>query len=333
MERLGVSGERGLRKALPVRPPGLRELIRVATLPRPRMADVEPAKPTRFHHFEVEDPQGIAYGGGTRWFLSSQGTVRRCTIEGDDPFRPESVRCGDVRGLRGLLQEAGLAPAGFPPELDFDHIGDLAYARQLVYAPIRRSTREPPHVVLGLARDFRVVGFAVLLDGTGESACAINPWNGFLYVPSSEETGLLWAYDVSPFLRRFEQPSQWGAELEIEHHPEADIRLQTPGGDDEPEGMQGIAFSANGRLFVSRSGPGPFVNRISVYNALTGRRFGDGRTWDFRGDGDEIEGIALHPSGVLYVSVNDNDAEVPPISQDNFDLYTLRFESLSASEV
>ena len=70
-----------------------------------------------------------------------------------------------------------------------------------------------------------------------------------------------------------------------------------------------------------------------MYSALTGRRFGDGREWDFAGSGDEIEGIAVHPSGVLYVVVADNNTELPPISQDDFDLYAFRFPTLGPSEV
>jgi hypothetical protein len=42
LEQLEVSAAAGLRQALPVRPPGLRELIRVAMLPRPALADLEP---------------------------------------------------------------------------------------------------------------------------------------------------------------------------------------------------------------------------------------------------------------------------------------------------
>jgi hypothetical protein len=96
--------------------------------------------------------------------------------------------------------------------------------------------------------------------------------------------------------------------------------------------MQGVAFSVNGRVYVTRSlGDGPWNNLIYVYSALTGRRFGEGREWDFPGSGDEIEGIAIHPSGVLYVAVADNDNET--FDTDDFDLYTFRFRSLGPAEV
>jgi hypothetical protein len=332
LERLEVSAEGGLRRVLPVRPPGLRELIRVATLPRPRLADVEPDEPAAFESFEVRDPQGIVHGGGDVWFLSSESQVRRCTSEGGDPFRPADVDHGDRRSLRGLLEEAGLAP-DLPVPLDFDHIGDLGFADPIVYLPVRRKDEQRRHVIMGLSRDLRVVGWDELEMSSGESACAINPWNGLLYVPSRDDTGRLEAYDVAAFAERFGRPSQWGRELDVQRASHADIRLRTPAGANDGEGMQGVAFSANGRIYVTRSGDEPYINRIFVYNALTGRRFGAARVWNFPGDGDEIEGIEVHPSGVLYVAVNDNDAEFPPFSEDNFDLYTFRFRSLDASQV
>jgi hypothetical protein len=280
----------------------------------------------------VEDPQGIAHGGGELWFLSSQTTIRPCTIKGDDPFRPAGVRRGSSRTLGQLLADGELSDP-LPILPTYDHIGDLGYADPLLYAPIRRTDGDGPNLVMGLSRDLRVVGWAELCVTTGESTCAINPWNGLLYLPPRDETGLLEAYNIGPFVERFGRPSQWGRRLELETVPAAKIQLRTPEGACDGEGMQGIAFSANGRIYVTRSGGEPYINRIFVYNALTGQRFGAERTWNFPGRGDEIEGIAVHPAGVLYVSVNDNNAEFPPFSQDNFDLYTFRYRTLAATEV
>jgi hypothetical protein len=332
LDRVGTNAEEGLRRTLPVRPASLRELIRVATLPEPRLADLEPDDPAAIESFEVEDPQGIAYGSGDLWFLSSQSTIRPCTIEGDDPLRPASVRRGSSRTLGQLLEEAGLS-APLPIPVDYDHIGDLGYSDPLLYAPIRRTDADGPNLIMGLSRDLQVVGWAELSGTTGESTCAINPWNGLLYLPSGDDTGRLEAYTVAALVERFGRPSQWGRRVVLEAAPAANIQLLTPEGAPDGEGMQGLAFSANGRIYVTRSGDEPYINRIFVYNALTGRRFGSERTWNFPGDGDEIEGIAVHPAGALYLSVNDNDAEFPPFSQDNFDLYTLRFRTLGAREI
>jgi hypothetical protein len=100
-----------------------------------------------------------------------------------------------------LLAEAGLAA-------DFDHIGGLGDADRVVYAPISHESKRPPHLLLGLASDLRVVGYAVLESITGESACAVNPWNGLLYLPSTDEWGRLEAYDISAFGDRFDRPDQ-----------------------------------------------------------------------------------------------------------------------------
>src|SRR5918994_3637048 len=162
LSRLGVDARQGVGRSLPVRPAGLRELIRVATLPAPRLADLRPDEPVAFESFEVEDPQGIAHGGGRLWFLSSQSTVRTCTIEGDDPLRPAAVQRGESTTLRELLDAAGLAGSLPLGRLEFDHIGDLGFADPLVYVPIRRTDGRQPNLIMGLSRELQVVGWAEL---------------------------------------------------------------------------------------------------------------------------------------------------------------------------
>jgi hypothetical protein len=328
LAQIGVSGEGGLRRTLPVRPLGLRELIRVATLPKPRLADLEPDEPSAFESFEVADPQGIVRGRGRMWFLSSETSIRSCRIEADDPFHPADVVHGESRPMDELLDEASL-----PSE--YDHFGDLGFADSIVYVPVRRTDKQPPNLVVGLSTDLRVVGWAELSSTTGESTCAVNPWNGFLYLPSRDDSGRLEAYDLSSFADRFGRRSQWGRRISLARSRHADIQLRTPAGGRDEEGMQGVAFSANGRIFVTRSGPGPYRNRLYVYNALNGKRFGAEREWDFPGSNDEIEGIAVHPSGILYVGVNDNDGVVFAefLDTDDFELYTFRFRTLDPSEV
>jgi hypothetical protein len=325
LDGIGVSAQGGLRGALQTHPPGVRELIRVATLRRPSLADLEPDDPHTFESFEVEDPQGIAHGGGNLWFLSSQFTTRRCRIEGDDPFRPTNVVHEASRHIDDLLHDSGL-PA------QFDHFGDLAFRNSLAYVPVRRVNGDAPHLVMGLSTQLQVVGWAELSPTTGESACGFSPWNGLLYFPASDNSGRLEAYDMTPLTARLGQPSQWGRRVSISRRQPEDVQLRTPIGAPELGGIQGVAFSANGRIYVTRSlGDGPWNNLIYVYSALTGRRFGDGREWDFPGSGDEIEGIEVHSSGVLYVVVADNDPEW--IDTDDFDMYTFRFRTLAPTEV
>lgn len=324
LARIGVDAAGGLRAALQAHPPGLHELIRVATLPGVNLADVEPDDPHTFESFELEDPQGIAHGGGSLWFLSSQFTVRRCRIEGSDPFRPANVAHGARRHLDELLAESGL-PA------KYDHLGDLGFKNHILYAPVRCSDG-PPHLLLGLSETLQVVGWTDLSTATGESACAVNPWTGLLHLPAADNSGRLHAYDITAFEERLGTPSAWGRRLSAVRRADADIELRTPAGISDRGGLQGVAFSPNGRIYVTRSlGEGPWNNLLYVYSALTGRRFGTGREWDFNGSGDEIEGIAVHPSGVLYIVVADNDPEW--LDTDDFDLYALRFRNHPASEV
>jgi hypothetical protein len=325
LERIGVRAKDGLRVALESYPPSLLELIRVATLPRPRLDDLEPDAPTTFESFELDNAQGIAHGGGTLWFLSSESTIRRCRIEAEDPFRPTVVVHGVRRNLDELLDEAGL-----PHE--YDHLGDLGFADSVVYVPVRRSAHEPPHLLLGLSTTLQVIGWAELSSTTGESACAVSPWNALLHLPDKNDDGCLEAYDISPFADRLGQPMLWGRRIEVSRRPWADIQLRTLQGARDLLGMQGVAFSANGRIYVTRTFEavfGTYSNHIYVYSALTGRRLDHSRKWDFSGSMDEIEGIVVHPSGVLYLVVADNNV----VDTDDFDLYTLRFKNLVAAEV
>jgi hypothetical protein len=325
LQGIGVSAQGGLRDALESHPQSLRELIRVATLKRPSLTDLEPDDPHTFESFELEDPQGIVHGGGTLWFLSSQFTIRRCRIEGDDPFQPGRVVHGASRHIDELLDEAGL-----PPE--YDHLGDLSFKGSVVYVPLRRADDDAPHVIVGVSTQLQVVGWDELSSTTAESVCGFSPWNGLLYLPARDNSGRLEAYDTRGFDERLGQPSQWGRRLSVGRRQLADIQLRTPDGAKDPGGMQGVAFSANGRIYITRSlGDGPWNNLIYVYSALTGRRFGDGREWDFPGRSDEIEGLEVHPSGVLYVIVADNDPEW--IDTDDFDMYTFRFRTLAPAEV
>ncbi|HZC99208.1 MAG TPA: hypothetical protein VFA46_03155 [Actinomycetes bacterium] len=60
-------------------------------------------------------------------------------------------------------------------------------------------------------------------------------------------------------------------------------------------------FRPTGVVHVTRSlGNDPWNNHIYVYSGLTGRPFGASREWDFNGLDDEIEGIDVHPAGILF---------------------------------
>jgi hypothetical protein len=151
-------------------------------------------------------------------------------------------------------------------------------------------------VIMGLSRDLRVVGLGRTRHVVRRvGVCDQSLERAALCAEPGRHR--LEAYDVAAFAERFGRPSQWGRELDVQRASHADIRLRTPAGANDGEGMQGVAFSANGRIYVTRAGDRPYVNRIFVYNALTGRRFGVARVWNFPGDSDEIEGIECPPVG------------------------------------
>jgi hypothetical protein len=182
-----------------------------------------------------------------------------------------------------------------------------------------------------LSTNLEVVGWSLLEEGTGESTCAVSPWNRLLYVPTAEATGGLVAYDTAAFDERLDRPQDWGRPVQLTRREDADIQLKTPQGTRHLLGMQGLAFSANGRIYVVRSFDsifGTYSNHMYIYSALSGRLLGDSRKVDFPGSRDEIEGIEVHPEGALYVAVNDND-----VDSDDFDLYAFRFPNLTAAQV
>ena len=80
-------------------------------------------------------------------------------------------------------------------------------------------------------------------------------------------------------------------------------------------GVQGITFSEDGYIYIAWytayenhliGETIEWSNYLRVYNALTGT-FLYNNEYDFEGILDEIEGLSIHPSGVLYVAVCDHD--------------------------
>ena len=64
---------------------------------------------------------------------------------------------------------------------------------------------------------------------------------------------------------------------------------------------------------------------MHIYSALTGTRLAVSPELDFPATWDEIEGLTIHPSGIMYVAVADIDYP----SKDEFELYAFRYISPS----
>lgn len=86
--------------------------------------------------------------------------------------------------------------------------------------------------------------------------------------------------------------------------------------------IQGAVISPNGRLYLAwYSHPTRLLwtNYLAAYDFKTGVRTSRMDDIDFTKLRDEIEGIAFHPSGILYISVCINNPR-----QNDFDVYSLR---------
>ena len=335
----------GIRRAFQSYPLQLRELLRISSLPKP---DLDRLDTERVKSFSENNAQGVVFAHDTVWFLSSEKGVFRFAIDGPDPFHPSDVRQESSVRLTDLVQTAvGLQGT-------YDHIGDLAYHDGLVFAPIRFKPDSPgtplitglvnaywpapvlPHVIMALTEDLRLVGWAALAPSASDSLCAVHPWNGLLYVTSADHPGELEAYEIGAFLARKDSPGDWGQAVAMPPRADARIRLLTENGaPDTSGGIQGITFSRNGRLYLTRFTSHEvlwvytyFDNYVCVYDSLTGIRLSGPKEIDFSGIGDEIEGTDVHPSGVLYVAVADND-----VNTDEFELYAFRLRDLPPDAV
>jgi hypothetical protein len=223
-----------------------------------------------------------------------------------------------------LVQEVGLDGD------DYVHIGDLGYLDGRVFVPIESKDHDDDWLLLGLDEELHVVGYSLMPHDKKDSFVAINPWNELLYVCSRlEETNHLYAYDVSRFLQV--PPHQYGMCVDTQPPEDEDRRsisfLGEDGNPDNLHGVQGVSFSEDGYVFLAwyqcrKELLGECVewaNHIRVYNALTGM-FLHEKEYDFPDTLDEIEGLSVHPSGVLYVAVSNHEI----LDTDYFEIYAFQ---------
>jgi len=177
---------------------------------------------------------------------------------------------------------------------------------------------------------FEVIGYTRLGDDVSAACCAVHPWNGLLYLKEAgSRTHKLLAHDVSRYFARHVSGVQLGAHIEGARRPDQDIGLRDGSGKStRVEEIQGMAFSPNGRLYLTHyhatgDGPGPWQNYLSIYSALTGGFMWSSGDVDYDGDYDEIEGVALLPgAGEVFFVHADNDFEAT--GTDEYYLHRLR---------
>jgi hypothetical protein len=320
LRHLALPDEFSVRTHLRSWPPGLRELIRVANLPPP---DLEHLSHRRILKYESDDAQGVAHGLGGRWFMSSKEEIRSFRIEGVDAAQPDSIEQIHSVDLASLFAETDL------PDEDrkVNHIGGVAFAHGLLFVPVQHAS-SPHHYLLATDEGLHVVGYHRLSPPAGEAWCAFHQWTGLLYLPDVDDHSRWMAFDPSAFVERISDRPAWGTAVGLEPRSDRDYHLENfSGGPAAIAHTQGVAFTPTGTVYLTRYDPdwpsnSTWDNYLQVFSSLTGRRFSDGgagiRRMNFSGWRDEIEGVAFHPDGVLYLTVAEHD--VWPAS-DDYDLY------------
>ena len=169
-------------------------------------------------------------------------------------------------------------------------------------------------------------GYSALSLDTGDSWCAVNPWNGLLYMPNCNDDRFLNLYNISEFYTTLRNRAEWGKCVNIDFLENKRYWFYKIGETvASVPAIQGIAFSQNGRLYVTRySKPSlhPWFNYINIYDTMTGKELArPHEAINFSDFWDEIEGISIHPSGIIYIAVAINQE----IQTDRFQIYAFKY--------
>jgi len=316
-------------------PDSLKEIVRILNLSNP---DLDTLIRKKVFVFSAENAQGVTFAYNNIWFLSNENKIFKYSITGNDLYDNPEVNRLDTRKLDELIESTNIdnpwiETMGFKTCI-YNHIGDIVYwdgknpEQGLLFLPVKNAIKGEQHLLLTLcSKTLHVVGYSVLPHGTGESCCAINPWNNLLYLPIVDEPYYFNAFDISEYYRIFLNPRRWGKSVNIIRRDDKRFYLYDQDGNPEQVSAQGIAFPNNGRLYVTRweKNKGFFDNYLRIYNSLTGRRLADEKQYNFEGTGDEIEGISIHPSGVIYIAVADNDWP----DTDEFEIHAFKYSDAS----
>lgn len=337
LAQLGISPPYVVPSDFQTCPSSLLEIIRILNLPEPDFAGSERRC---VHSFSENMAQGLVFAHDDVWFLSSKDNIFRYSIEGSDLYHPSGVHRVARKSRSELVQEVGRDGDNYV------HIGGLGYLDGVVFVPIE-SKGAADWLLLGIDEELHVVGYSLMPHEMSDAFVSANPWNKRLYVCRRLDSPGLCAYRASEFLEKLEAGER-GTHLDPLRDTDGDIELfREDGSDDVIRGAQGVSFSKDGHIFLSWwrctkrvedvSPLDPlwlfvaligdlweecveWANHIRVYNALTGVFLYD-IEYDFAGTLDEIEGLSIHPSGVLYVAVSDHDV----LDEDEFDIHAFQW--------
>lgn len=316
-------------------PDGMGELARVAQLGNPDLTKLR--LEDRIYSFKAEDGQGIAFAYDCTWFVSNSDKncpgsdnsyIRKLLIEGDC-FQPRKVAVAKRLQLPPVIATTGLSFS------NFHHLGDISFHAGLLFAMLPKWGDYPPQegkdpLLLAFSADLDLIGWSRLayvprnqsLHPDGSAWCAVNPWDGLLYVPAEGPDVKILGYDVSPFFAALGHRERRGL-VAMDPEPRKAISFRARHGEINNLGdhyKQGAVFAPTGHFFITHCSGWPYDNYIRAYCSLSGKLIGE-KSFNFEGGEDEIEGITFHASGALFISVTVNNH----LSEDDFEIYPLVF--------
>ncbi|CAA6807415.1 MAG: Unknown protein [uncultured Thiotrichaceae bacterium] len=334
LKKIGITPPFSLNEDLQAYPNSMQELLRIMNLPT---SDLKQLSSRKVHEFTEENAQGLTYAYRDTWFLSSEKEVFKYRFIGDNPYKPDKVIRQKRVALSELIKKIALDQhlrRHVGKREVFDHIGDIDYYNSMLFLSIREKDGCAP-LLLVLSESLDVICYS-RLSSSVDYWCAINPWSGVLYaapIICSEDKGYgyLNAFDITGIINNFHNRDTWGGYIEVSLMKNNKFRFyEYNNGIDTARSFQGITFSNNGfmytttaKLFYNGFWGKRWDNSMRVYNALTGKYLGK-KDFDFEGAGDEIEGLSIHPSGIIYVAVADNDA-----SDDEFEIHAFKYPEKS----
>lgn len=327
LENINIRPPFRLSNDLQTYPNSLREMVRIMNLPIPK---IKTLKHRRVHDFTEENAQGIAYGFGNVWYLSSEKNIFKFIVNGENIYENPAFIKEKSKSISELLSELNIA------NKNYDHIGDIDFFEDILFVNLRYKKNLKNPLLLALSENLEVIGYSLLPVDVKDAWCAINPWDQMLYVEKNNNAGptILAVYDISRLLKLKNQLWRWGQRCSVKF--KKNYSFLRNGAPESVPSIQGIVFSANGRIYVTRYfqsqklcvlGMGcktvGWRNYISVFSSLTGEILDTSNEINFLGAGDEIEGLSIHPSGVIYISVADNDGLFG--GSDEFEIHAFRY--------
>lgn len=286
-------------------PNSLKEILRVIQLPNPQITQWK----RHWENFDedwTDDFQGLTHAWSNIWFFSNRDELLKVQWD-QNAFQILKKIHRDSLGSQ-------LKP--------YDHMGDIAYYNGLVFVPFEPTNWDRWAVLLAFSTDLKLVGWAQLSGKKDYHAawCAVNPWDECVYTSDgSADVSYFYVYDVSALYKLLAQNI---FQKQIVIKPKAKkfhIYKDKPHGTpDKLRDIQGVAFSPNGRIYITLASVSQRIagkavawdNNMACYDALTGVRLGymEIPHPDSTTVGEELEGITIHKDlKNVYIAYLDNE--------------------------